>query len=200
MGSDSRISQNQKVMLNSFGILFGDIFLLVRFLLLLNIIKRKWPQSIDFLASTVPGEYLCGGIDGLMKERDISQVVEHPHVKVWMIRLILRSGSICSFGYFLFQLVVHNWCINGCDMCCPVCGKVHIHDPLMLNRKGSLCDDSSPPLKKYLTMTICLMSNSQSYEYPCALEASLYKTNFPFDGIMKYFILFLLPLIPSFYI
>ena len=38
------------------------------------------------------------------------------------------------------------------------------------------------PLKKHVTMTIyiCLTSNSRWYGNPCALEASLNKTNFPF--------------------
>ena len=34
------------------------------------------------------------------------------------------------------------------------------------------------PLKKYVRMTICLMSNGQRYENQCALEVSLNKTNF----------------------
>ena len=33
--------------------------------------------------------------------------------------------------------------------------------------------------KKYVTMTICLRSNSRWYESQCALEASLNKTKFP---------------------
>ena len=55
-----------------------------------------------------------------------------------------------------FQPVVHNWSIKGCDICCLVCGKVHIKDPLLLLLigKGSLCGDSGFPLKKYVTMTI----------------------------------------------
>ena len=35
------------------------------------------------------------------------------------------------------------------------------------------------PLNKYVTMTICLTSNSWWYENQCALEVSLNKTNFP---------------------
>ena len=39
-------------------------------------------------------------------------------------------------------------------MCCPVCRKSHIKDPLLLFRKSRLCDDSTFPLKKYVTMTL----------------------------------------------
>ena len=36
----------------------------------------------------------------------------------------------------LFFRSNHNWSISGCVMCCPVCGKVHIKDPLLLIRKS----------------------------------------------------------------
>ena len=86
----------------------------------------------------------------------------------------LHGGSICSLGYFPFQPVIHNWSIKECGMCCPVCGKVHIKDPLWLIGKSSLCGDSGFPLQKYVTMTICLMFSSW-YENQWALEASLNK-------------------------
>ena len=37
-------------------------------------------------------------------------------------------------SYFLFQLVLYD-----CGMCCPVCGMVHIKEPLLLIRKSSPC-------------------------------------------------------------
>ena len=78
---------------------------------------------------------------------DVAQAVEHSAVKVWILlyaRSILHGGCICSLGYCLFQPVVD----NGCAVCCPVCGKVHIKDPLLLIPKSSLCGDSRFPLKK----------------------------------------------------
>ena len=66
----------------------------------------------------------------------------------------------------------------GSGMCCPVFGKVHIKDPYLLIGKSSLCGDNGFPLKKYVSMTICLTSNSRWYEHQCALEVSLNKTNF----------------------
>ena len=48
-----------------------------------------------------------------------------------------------------------------CGMCCPVCRKVHIKDPLLHFRKSSLCGDGGFLLKKYVTMTIFLTSNNR---------------------------------------
>ena len=33
--------------------------------------------------------------------------------------------------------VKHNWCNKGCSMCYPVCGMVHIKEPLLLIAKSS---------------------------------------------------------------
>ena len=110
--------------------------------------------------------------------RDVAQVVEHALVKVGIIWSSLHGGCICNSGCFPFQPVVHNWSIKDCGTCCPVCEKVHIKDSLLLIGKSSLCGDSGFHLKKYVTMTICLMSNSRWYENQCALEALLNKTNF----------------------
>ena len=37
---------------------------------------------------------------------------------------------------FTFQPVLHNWCNKGCGMCYPVCGMMHIKEPLLLIRKN----------------------------------------------------------------
>ena len=61
--------------------------------------------------------------------------VERTAVKVWILlhgRLILNGRYICSLHYFPFHPVVYNWSVKGCGVCCPVCGKVHIKDPLLL--------------------------------------------------------------------
>ena len=43
-------------------------------------------------------------------------------------------------NYFSFQPVLHNWCNKNCNIFYPVCGLVHIKDPLLLigNSKLSL--------------------------------------------------------------
>ena len=61
-----------------------------------------------------------------------------------------------QFTVFPFQPVGHNWSIKGCDMCCPICQKVHIEDPLLLIGKRSLYGERGFRLKKYITMTILL--------------------------------------------
>ena len=42
-------------------------------------------------------------------------------------------------SYFSFQPVLHDWCNKGCDMYYPVCGMMHIKEPLLLIDKSSLC-------------------------------------------------------------
>ena len=41
-------------------------------------------------------------------------------------------------SYFSFQPVLHDWCNKGRGMCYPVCGMVHIKEPLLLIEKSSL--------------------------------------------------------------
>ena len=38
---------------------------------------------------------------------------------------------------FLFQPVLHDWCNKGLGICYPVCGMVHIKEPLLLIGKSS---------------------------------------------------------------
>ena len=78
----------------------------------------------------------------------------HPIKLAWQVH--------CSLGYFPFEPVVHNWTINGCGMYVLSClWEAHIKDPLLLIGTSSLGGNSGLRLKKYVTMTICLMSNSQ---------------------------------------
>ena len=37
-------------------------------------------------------------------------------------------------SYFPFQPVLQDWFTKGCNMCYPVCGMVHVKDPLLLRR------------------------------------------------------------------
>ena len=48
--------------------------------------------------------------------------------------------------YFSFQPVLHDWCNIGCDMYYPVCGMMHIEEPLQLIGKNSPCGSSGFPL------------------------------------------------------
>ena len=42
-------------------------------------------------------------------------------------------------SYFSFQPVLHDWCNKECGMCYPVCGMVHIKEPLLLIGKSGPC-------------------------------------------------------------
>ena len=120
---------------------------------------------------------MCQGCSRLCKSRirlnnhtrrgsGLAQAVENSAVKVWNLLhggSVLHSGCICCLGYFLFQPVVHHWSIKGYGMCCPVCGKVHVKDSLLLIGKSSLCGDSGFNLKKYVTMTIYLHIESMIF-------------------------------------
>ena len=45
-----------------------------------------------------------------------------------------------------FISVIESQCIKGCGMCYPVCGMVHIKEPLLIIGKSSPCGSSGFPL------------------------------------------------------
>ena len=55
----------------------------------------------------------------------------------WLVGSILHVVNPLS--YFSFQPVLHDWCNKGRGMCYPVCGMVHIKEPLLLIVKSSVC-------------------------------------------------------------
>ena len=52
----------------------------------------------------------------------------------WVVGSILHG--VDPLSYFSFQPVPHYWCNKGRGMCYPVCGMVHIKEPLLLIDKG----------------------------------------------------------------
>ena len=67
----------------------------------------------------------------------------------------------------------HNWCNKGRGMCYPVCGMVHVKDPLLLIENSSPCGSSRfPLLLSELSFTICLMP----YNRKICWSVSLNKT------------------------
>ena len=58
----------------------------------------------------------------------------------WVVGSILHE--VDPLSYFSFQSVLHNWRNKGSGMCFPVCGMVHIKEPLLLIGKSSLCGGS----------------------------------------------------------
>ena len=72
----------------------------------------------------------------------------------WVGGSILHDVNPLS--YFSFQPVLHDWFNKGCGMCYPVCGMVHIKEPLLLIVKSSLCGGSRFPFSlSEWSFTIC---------------------------------------------
>ena len=44
-----------------------------------------------------------------------------------------------SLSYFSFQPVFYDWCNKSRGLCHPICGIVHIEEPLLLSEKRSPC-------------------------------------------------------------
>ena len=85
-----------------------------------------------------------------------SSEVERSLMVRWVIGSILHGVDPLSF--FSFQPVLHDWCNKGRGMCYPVCGMVHIKEPLLLIDKSSLCGGSGFPFSQSeWSLTICLM-------------------------------------------
>ena len=73
---------------------------------------------------------------------------------------LIDPSWVDTLSYFSFQPVLHDWCNKGCGMCYPVCGMVHIKEPLLLIKKSSPCGGSGFPLSlSELSVTICLTVN-----------------------------------------
>ena len=71
--------------------------------------------------------------------------------------IITTTVSSYFFNTFSFQPVLHDWCNKGHGMCYPVCGMVHIKEPLLLIGKSSLCGSSGFPFSlSEWSLTICL--------------------------------------------
>ena len=57
-----------------------------------------------------------------------------------------RSFMVDPLGFLPFQPVLHEWCNKGSGMYYPVCGLMHIKEPLLLIGKSSLCGSIGFPL------------------------------------------------------
>ena len=76
--------------------------------------------------------------------------VERSLLVRWVVGSILHG--VDPLNYFSFQPVLHDW-----FMCYPVCGMVHIKEPLLLIDKSSLCGGSGFPFSlSEWSLTICL--------------------------------------------
>ena len=88
-------------------------------------------------------------------------------------------GAMLAFCLFiqdsvLNKPVLHGWCNKGHGMCYPVCGMVHIKEPLLLINKSSICGGSGFPFSlTEWSLTICLSPYNRRSN---VLSASLNKT------------------------
>ena len=66
-----------------------------------------------------------------------------------------------SLSFFLFHPVFHNWCNKDHGMYYPVCGMVHIKEPLLLIGKSSRCSGGSrfPHSLFEWSFTICPLNS-----------------------------------------
>ena len=81
--------------------------------------------------------------------------VERSLMVRWVVGSILHG--VDPLSYFSFQPVLHDWCNKGRGMCYPVCGMVHIKEPLLLIDKSSQCGSSGFPFSlSEWSLTICL--------------------------------------------
>ena len=77
-------------------------------------------------------------------------------------------------SYFSFQSVLHDWYNKGSGMCYPLCGMVHIKEPLLLIENSSPCGSSGFLISlSEWSLTICLMPYNRKSN---VLSASLNKT------------------------
>ena len=84
-----------------------------------------------------------------------SSEVERSLMVRWVVGSILHG--VDPLSYFSFQPLLHDWCNKGHGMCYPVCGMVHIKEPLLLIDKSSLCGGSGFPFSlSEWSLTICL--------------------------------------------
>ena len=80
-----------------------------------------------------------------------------------------RQGNSCEvlrapLSRVSFQPVLHDWYNKDRGMCYPVCGMVHIKEPLLLNGKSSPCGGSGFPLSLFeWSFTICLTPYIRKY-------------------------------------
>ena len=102
--------------------------------------------------------YTFGVVDlwfGLYLGAGRSSEVERSLMVRWVVGSILHG--VDPLSYFSFQPVLHDWCNKGRGMCYPVCGMVHIKEPLLLIGKSSLCGGSGFPFSlSEWSLTICL--------------------------------------------
>ena len=126
------------------------------------------------LNKTFPSFLHCGGVQSSCSNKEfyILYLVEGMfwnhldstahlclHERSLVVGLVVGSilHGVDPLSYFSFQPELHDWCNKGRGMYYPVCGMMHIKEPLLLIGKSSLCGGSGFPLQlSEWSFTICL--------------------------------------------
>ena len=85
-----------------------------------------------------------------------------------------RSFMVDPRSYLLFQTVLRDWFNKGCGMCYPVCGMMHIKEPLLLIGKSSPYSSSGFPL----SLSECPTSYNRKYNVLSALLNKTFPASF----------------------
>ena len=82
---------------------------------------------------------------------------------------------ISTADHFSFQPVIHDWCNKARCISYPVCGMVHIKEPLLLIGKNSPCGGSGFPIS-LSEWFFCICPTPYTRKLKNVLSASLRKT------------------------
>ena len=100
--------------------------------------------TLSWITKLITSDRLWQKLANVLLE-DIGGTVIYKFKTPQLITLRKQIGNAFAthpLSYFPFQPVLHDWCNKGRGMCYPVCGMVHIKEPLLLIRKSSLCGGS----------------------------------------------------------
>ena len=113
------------------------------------------PHTMKFRTRPLAGTASGMASDSVRGGAGRSSEVERSLMVRWVVGSILHG--VDPLSYFSFQPVLHDWCNKGRGMCYPVCGMVHIKEPLLLIDKSTLCGGSGFPFSLWeWSLTICL--------------------------------------------
>ena len=115
-------------------------------------LNKTFPAIPSFQKNSIVNQIFQYSV---MKTSNKIPEVERSLLVRWVVGSI--PHGVDPLSYFSFQTVLHDWCNKGRGICYPVCGMVHIKEPLLLIDKSSLCGSSrfSFSLSEW-SLTICL--------------------------------------------
>ena len=126
------------------SIIITIIFIIITIIVIINMIMYCLLIIITILLCVI----ICIGAGRSLE-------VERSLMMRWVVGSILHG--VDPLSYFSFHPVLHDWCNKGRGMCYPVCGMVHIKEPLLLIDKSSLGGGSGFPFSlSEWSLTICL--------------------------------------------